>query len=140
MFVLKATQQVPLSVGDVTDKRGNPTTLQNPRWSSSDPGILAVGDNGDGTGLAAATGPVGVATVVIDADADLGDGVVPIQGTAEVEVVAGDAAVVNITLGTPSEQADPPVPPPDGGTTPPDGGTPDGGTVPPPAPPVGGGI
>lgn len=134
MFVLKATQQVDLSVGNVTDKRGNPTTLQNPTWTSSDPGVLAVTDNGDGTGLAAAAGPVGVATVIIDADADLGDGVVPIQGTAEVEVVAGDAAVVNITLGTPTEQADPPVPPPDGGGTTP----PDGGTVPPP--PAGGGI
>lgn len=104
-FQLKATQQVVAAIGNVTDKRGNPTTVQNPTWTSSDPSVLTVTGAADGMSATAyAAGPVGTASIVLDADADLGDGVTPIQGVAEVEVVAGDAAIVNVMLGTPSEQ------------------------------------
>lgn len=116
MFSLRDTQQVDASIGTVTDARGNPTTVQNPAWSSSDPSILSVvvGDDPT-TATFAAVGPLGTATIVLTADADLGDGVVTIEGTAEVEVVPGNATTVNIVLNAPTEQAIPPLP---GGGTP----------------------
>lgn len=130
MLAIKATQQIEgIAVGDVTDKRGNPTTVQSVTVTSTDPTIVNVVDNGDGTSTARATGPVGTATIVVDADADLGDGVRSIQGTLEVQVVAGDAAVLNVRTGAITEQADAPTPPADGG----------GGVVPPP-PPADGGV
>lgn len=150
MFSLRDSQQVDASIGAVTDRVGNPTTLQNPAWSSSDESILAVTPGADGTTATfRAVGPLGVASIHLDADADLGDGVEPIQGIVDVEVVAGNATTVNITLGTPTEQAPVVTPPGDGGgTTPPgDGGGTlppgdGGGTTPPPdVPPLlGGGI
>lgn len=132
MFSLRDTQQVDASIGTVTDARGNPTTVASPVWSSTDPSILSVTPGADGTtAVFAAVGPLGTANIVLDADADLGDGVVAIQGVVEVEVVAGNATTVNITLGTPSEQAA--TPPGDGG-----GGTPLPPDGPPPLPGDGG--
>jgi hypothetical protein len=134
-FLLKATQQVDLTL-EVTDKRGNPTAVQNATWSSSDPSVLGVAAGPDGmTATAVAAGPAGTAVVTVDGDADLGDGVSPISGAADFQVVAGDAAIINLVPGLPVEQGGATPPPPDGGTTPPpDGGTlpPDGGATPPP--------
>lgn len=114
MFSLRDTQQVDASIGAATDARGNPTTVANPIWSSSDPTVLTVTPSDDGTSAVfAAAGPLGTANIVLDADADLGDGVVAIQGVVEVEVVASNATTVNITLGTPTDQ-----PPADGVPTP----------------------
>lgn len=111
-FILKATQQVDLSI-NVTDKRGNPATVQNPSFASSDEAVVSVVDEGL-TAVASAVGTPGTATVTFTGDADLGEGVSPITGVLDVEVVAGDAAVVNITAGTPAEQAEPaPAPTPE---------------------------
>lgn len=98
-YILKATQQVDLSI-TVTDKRGNPATVQNPSFASSDEAVVSVVDEGL-TAVASAVGTPGTATVTFTGDADLGEGVSPITGVLDVEVVAGDAAVVNITAGTP---------------------------------------
>jgi hypothetical protein len=57
--------------------------------ASSDPAILEVTDNGDGTAKVKAVGPVGTAQVQVSADADLGEGVKTVTGVADVEVVAG---------------------------------------------------
>jgi hypothetical protein len=122
-FVLKATQQVHLGVL-VLDKRKNPAAVQDPAWSSSDDGIVTVAPGPDGlSAVASAAGPTGSATVTWTADGDLGDGVRPLEGRIDIEVVAGDAAVVNISAGTPTELADAPADqpadqPPDAGVTP----------------------
>jgi len=109
-YVLKDTQETALSV-TVLDKRGNPATVQNPGFASSDPAIVAVADSGL-TAVASAAGPLGTATVTFTGDADMGDGVSPITGVLDIEVVAGDAAITNIVAGTPTEQAAAPAPTP----------------------------
>lgn len=105
MFILRATQQVDLTV-EVLDRRGNPAQVQNGTWASDDDGIVSVTDNGNNTATVRATGPVGQATVTYQADVDLGEGVSNMTATLDVEVVASDAAVFNITPGTAVEQED----------------------------------
>lgn len=105
MFILRATQQVDLTV-EVLDRRGNPAQVQNGTWSSDDDGIASVTDNGNNTATVRATGPVGQATVTYQADVDLGEGVSNMTATLDVEVVPSDAAVFNITPGVPVEQED----------------------------------
>lgn len=102
-FVLRATQNVDIAVDEITDKKGNPATIQDPTWASSDESIVTVVGSGL-TATASAVGPLGTATVTLTGDADLGEGVKPITGTLDVEIVAGDAAVFNLVPGTPSEQ------------------------------------
>jgi hypothetical protein len=91
---------------DVKSAKGNPASVEagSVVFSSSDPAVLAVTDNGDGTCRADAVGPVGNAQLIVTADADLGEGVVPITGTLDVTVVAGMAAVINVTAGVPQAQ------------------------------------
>lgn len=108
MLQITDSQRIVFGVPTVTDKRGNPTTVQNPVLSSSDATVLAVTDNGDGSGFADATGTLGTAVFTLDADADLGEGVVAVQGTLEVEVKAGNAAIVNINVSAVEEQPEAP--------------------------------
>lgn len=104
-FLLKATQNVTLSVGEVRDRKRNPTRIDDPVWSSSDESVLVIAVSEDGMNAAAsAVGPLGAATITLTADADLGEGVRPLTGTLDVEVVPGDASVVNIIPGVPTEQ------------------------------------
>ncbi len=102
-FILKATQNVDLSV-TVTDKKGNPATVQNGVWTSAGEGVVTVTDNTNNSATASAVGTPGVATITYTADADLGEGVQEVVGTVDIEVVAGDASVFNIVPGTPTEQ------------------------------------
>ncbi len=111
-FILKATQDVALSV-TITDKKGNPTTVQNGVWASDDEGIVVVTDNGNSSASASAVGTPGVATITYTADVDLGEGVKEAVGMVDFEVVAGNASVFNIVAGTPTEQ-EPAVPSPHG--------------------------
>lgn len=107
MFILRATQNVGLSVV-ATDRKGNPASVQNPTWSSSDTAVATVSSSADGlSALVSAVGPLGECTITLVADADLGDGVSEVEGTFDLEVKAGDAAVFAISAGTPEEQAAP---------------------------------
>lgn len=109
-LILRDTEQVDLSYTAV-DSRGNPAVVQNPTWESSDSSVVTVTASADGaTAVAAAAGPLGSATVTLTGDADLGEGVSPITGVLDIQVVAGNAAVFNITAGTPTEQMPPPPP------------------------------
>jgi len=101
-FILKDGQQVQLAV-ELTDRDGNPVTADGaPVWSSSDPSLVTV----DTSGLAVTVPGPGLGTAIITAvvDADLGEGVAEQTGTLDIEVVAGDAAIVNITAGTPEDR------------------------------------
>ena len=98
MFTLPADKTANGAVAYV-DAKGNPAQVQgSPVWSSSDPSIVDVVASADGFAATLTPGAVGVAQVKVEADADLGDGVVPVVGLVDVEVIAGQAVAGNVTL------------------------------------------
>lgn len=105
MLVLKDTEQSALAT-QFLDKKGNPAPVQGvPVWATSDATILSVTPEADGlSATIVANGPLGTAQVSVTADADLGDGVKPVVGTLDVNIVAGEAVSANISAGTPTEQ------------------------------------
>jgi len=104
-LVLTVTQEADLAVV-AFDARGNPAQVAEPRWSSSDESVLGVVQSQDGmSAVVRAAGPTGNAQVVFRCDADLGEGVVELMGTLDVEVVAGQAVSVSVVASAPREQA-----------------------------------
>lgn len=104
VFVLKATQQVEINLA-VTDRKGNPAKVDGvPNWLSSALDIVTVHQSPDGMSAVAVANQIGTAQIRVEADADLGDGVVPIVGVLDVEVLAGDAAVIVLNPGQPVDQ------------------------------------
>jgi hypothetical protein len=104
-FVLKDGQKVPLALV-ITDADGNAAPVEGaPVWASSDVALVEVTVDPDDPMKAVAStvpGPgLGIATVSAVVDADLGEGVASVEGRLDIEVVAGDAAIVNIEAGTP---------------------------------------
>ncbi len=107
-FEMTGSQQTNASV-TFLDKKGNKAKVDGvPVWSTDNSDALALTPAADGMSCAVvAVGPLTGDTpahVQINADADLGAGVVEIIGTVEVNIVAGQATVVNITLDTPTDQ------------------------------------
>lgn len=104
-FILRDNEEVDLTI-EAYSAAGNPTTVEDPTWSSSDEAIVAVvADPADASmAIARAVGPVGLATVTLNADLELGDGVQPAEAVLDIEVVGGDASVFNISAGTVREQ------------------------------------
>jgi hypothetical protein len=100
-MILTDSQQVVFSVQPV-DKRGNPTTVAGvPAWTVSDPTLGTLNVAADGLSATfLAVGPLGHVQVA----ATLVDGATTLSGTAEIDIVAGAAATLNLTAGTPSEQ------------------------------------
>lgn len=94
-------------------KAGNPAPLEGVVLGSSNPDILAVGQ--DETGLYfEAVGRLGTAQLQIQADALPGEGADLIYGVEDIEIVAGRAKVIQAQFGTVVEKPDPapPVDPP----------------------------
>jgi hypothetical protein len=104
-LILSATQQCDLSVTN-TDSRGNPAPVHDAAWTSSDLALLTITVNATDANKAVvkAVGPTGTALVTYTADADLGQGVVPIIATMDVVLNPGQAVVSSITAGAPVEQ------------------------------------
>jgi hypothetical protein len=102
---LTVTQQCPISIQPV-DARGNPARVDgDPVWTNSNPEVLTlVVDPGGLSALARATGPIGTSQIGVTADADLGEGVITLSGTLDVEVGGAQAVGITITPGTPTEQ------------------------------------
>ncbi len=101
-LVLTDEQKVSISLQPVT-AAGNPAKVDGaPTWSSSDPSILALDVAPDGLSAVATTvGPVGTSQIHVNADADLGAGVVPLDALLDVEVIAAQAASLTLVAGTP---------------------------------------
>lgn len=77
--------------------------LESVNWSVGDSSLLGIVV--DSSGLLAsvsAVGPLGTTQVVVKADAQIGEGVVELIGTLDIEVVAGQAVTLSITAGAPS--------------------------------------
>ena len=102
-LTMTADQQSVLSV-TFADDHGNPAPVDGiPTWTVSDPALLTFATNADGMGGTLVTvGPTGTGQVTVTADADLGAGVTTITGILDVIVVAGMAANVVVTAGTPT--------------------------------------
>lgn len=102
---ITVTQQLPVTV-EFRDKKGNPAKVDGaPVWATDNTDVLALTPAADGLSCnVVAVGVIGIGTVQVTADADLGAGVVPVIGTLEISVTAGAAAVVTLTPGTPTEQ------------------------------------
>lgn len=102
---LTDTQQVVATLSPV-DARGNAAKVDGvPAWETSDATIATVEAGPDDRSVTIrATGPTGSCRVSVTADADLGEGVVPIVGVLDITVIAGAAVTVDISVGAPSEQ------------------------------------
>lgn len=101
MTTLTDIQKVKIGPVTAVDAKGNPAPIEGVTFTSSDVAIVAVVDNGDGTATATAVGPLGTAQVRVDADAQIGDGVVPLTGLVDLEVVASEAVALSVAVGTP---------------------------------------
>lgn len=98
---LMADQQVPLSVG-FTDEVGNPVPTPEgvtAAFTVDDPTLINLTDNGDGTAVAAAVGPLGTANVHVEATWNG----VTLTGDLALVVVAGLAERLTIVAGEPTE-------------------------------------
>lgn len=105
MYTMTDTQKAPLSIEPV-DKAGNPAPVEGPpSWEASDPNLLDVTPSADGlSAVISAKGPLGSCQVTVNADADVGEGVVPITGVLDVQIVAGQAVALKISAGPAEEQ------------------------------------
>lgn len=99
---LTDVQNVDASI-TIVDAKGNDAPVDGaPVWAASDPaGILVVQALDGLTASIAAVGPLGTYQVTVNADADLGAGVVPLIGILDVVVVASQAVAISFGLGTP---------------------------------------
>lgn len=98
MVELDVLQQFSLRVAGGHDRKGNPAPLEGIAFASSDPAVLAVTDNGDGTALCKAVA-IGACNVQITADAHIGEGVTPISKLLEVTVKGAEAVDVDVEVG-----------------------------------------
>ena len=103
-ITITASQFFTAAVSAV-DARGNPATLDGPpTWTVSDPALLALTVETDGSARVAAVGPTGNAQLTVTADADLGEGVRALSGLLDVTVAPGEAVALTITPSVPQEQ------------------------------------
>jgi hypothetical protein len=97
---LHADKKVSFSLQAV-DEMGNPTSFDGTiAYTVDDPSIVAVTDNGDGSGVAAAVGPLGTALLTATITPTVG---APTEKTEAINVIAGDAASFSFTFGAEEE-------------------------------------
>ena len=101
---LKVTQSLPVSLS-ITDKKGNPAKVDGaPVWAVTDESLASLSVAEDGmSATVTPIGPIGSFSVQVKADADLGEGVKEIIGELAVELSAGDAEVIALSAGQPSD-------------------------------------
>ncbi len=105
MLVLKDNQKSALAI-QVLSAKGNPAPIDGvPAWAVSDAALLSLAVSADGlSATVSAVGPIGTGQVSVNVDADLGVGVTPVVGVLDVQVVGGDAAVLQISSGPAENQ------------------------------------
>jgi len=85
---------------EVKDAQGNPAQVQSFRWESSNPDLVTVAGQ-DGLTVVLQHGnrnSTGICQLSFIADADLGEGVVPLSRTEDVNVSAGQGATINFQV------------------------------------------
>jgi len=99
--VLTVDQKLTATVS-FADAEGNLAKVDGvPTWSVGDATVIVVTPAADGMSATLAGGVIGTTQVSVSADADLGSGVTTIIGTADLQVVGGQAVSVGLVLGTP---------------------------------------
>jgi hypothetical protein len=80
------------------DAKGNAAKVDGvPQWASSDESLATVAPAEDGmSAVVTPVGPLGTFELQVKADADMGEGVKEVFGTASVDLVAGDAVEIAI--------------------------------------------
>lgn len=101
--ILRDDQQVDLTVAFV-DRFGNAASVDGvPVWSEAN-SLMTLTPSADGLSCTCVpNGTLGDTQVSVSADADMGAGVVPLVGTLDVTVVAGQAVGLTVTFGTPTD-------------------------------------
>lgn len=99
MAVFKAGEEKRAKL-QIKDKFGNPAKVDGaPTWSALDPALASLEVDADGMGaLVKSLGPMGESKVQVSADADLGEGVKPLLAEGDLEVIAGDAEVIELSF------------------------------------------
>ena len=100
--ILTNNEQVDLAV-EFLDRYGRPAQVDGvPAWSVSDVGIgtLVIAEGGRAATFVT-SGALGQAQIIVEADADLGEGLRTIAGRLDVEVRASEAVSVAISAGAP---------------------------------------
>jgi hypothetical protein len=105
MFEMTNTQKSTVRV-KFLDKKGRPAPVDGiPQWLTSNSEVLAITPSADGMSCEfAAVGVPGSATLSVSADADLGEGNVPVGGFLEVLVKPSPATSAVLEADSPSEQ------------------------------------
>ncbi|MET0742967.1 MAG: hypothetical protein ABWY78_06310 [Microvirga sp.] len=103
-LIMTVTQECPLEV-KFKDSQGNEAPVENIQWSSSDPNIIIVHANDavPTKAIVLAAGVAGTGQVNVKADPKIGEPVGEIVGLLDVEIIAAEATVVEISAGTPIE-------------------------------------
>lgn len=102
---LTVTQQIEGTV-IILDRRNNPAKVDGvPSWKSSDESVLTVEVSEDGLTVTAQAVSEGTAVVTFEADADLGEGVKPLVGTEDFQVLPAEAVSVALQFSPATEQA-----------------------------------
>jgi hypothetical protein len=97
-FQLRDDKQVELTV-EALDAEDNPAAATT-TFASSDESIVSLRDNGDGTAIAIASpGAAGLGTATVTATVTQQSSGDTLEGTFDIEVVAGDAVTVNVVAG-----------------------------------------
>jgi len=101
---MTATQQFTASI-TITDRKGRPAPVDGvPTWAAENPTVVTLTPAADGMSCLVAAQGVGTSAYNVNADADLGSGVVPIIGSSSVTVTPGVATLVTLTEGAVEEQ------------------------------------
>lgn len=109
---LHADKKVEFELQPV-DEMGNPTTFDGTiTYTVDDTSIVALTDNGDGSGVAAAVGEVGTAILTATITPTTG---APTEKSEAINVIPGDADSFTFSFGdeqevTPDEEPAPPTP------------------------------
>lgn len=100
MFNLFDSNKVGLSITPVDDK-GNPAHVDGaPQWNNSNEAVVSLQIAEDGmSAVASAVGPLGAAQITVTADADLGEGNIPIIGTLDINILPGQATSIAVNPG-----------------------------------------
>ncbi len=97
--IISDTQSITARIAP-KDAKGNPAPLDGvPAWTVADESLVEIMPADDGlSALLTAVGPLGTTQIHVQADADLGEGVVTIEGLTDITVIAGQAVSLDIAF------------------------------------------